>query len=559
MGGQQDWAVDAGASLLEDALYGAGLGVWEWIPGTGRAGFCGRAAWLLGYPSDRMLASQEQWLERIVPEDRERFRRALQAHLAGRQPRFRCEHRVRLPGGEIRWLRATGASIRGPDGRVRAVRGLLADIHEDQTAREQLMRGAFRDGLTGLANRALFLDRTERCIRRWRRKRVPFAILYADLDGFKPVNDRWGHETGDRVLAEMARRIEGSLRPGDTVARLGGDEFAILLEDLTGPEDAVRVAGRVQAAIDRPLRIGATTVALSVSLGIAHQSGGYQSAAELLRDADAAMYRAKRADKARCVVFDDHVGERIGRRLEMETVLRDALRADAVAFDFRPVLQLRTGMIGNWRLEPVFPKLAEATPDSWASVVESGPWGIQLGMRLFEQACRTVTRWPRLAGKDRAVSVRLPRIVWEAGDAPERMANLAREAGARPSALELLIPEFLLIRGDWHELLDAVRRIGFRIAVDDFGSGQASLHPLRALPVDGLTIDPQLVSRLGTDKYADDMVRMILQLGPVLRRPITARGVTTQEQLRLLEELGCEEAEISDAELARERMPRLAA
>ncbi len=287
------------------ALRGANDGIWDWDLRSGRFYCSPRGQELLGYAPEDTPDAIGEWIGRVHPDDRAALRAGLDAHVAGETAHFESEHRLRAPDGAYRWMLARGLAVRDASGRATRVAGSLSDVTARKRIEARLQHDALHDALTGLPNRVLFGDRLEQALRRAARREeeVSCAVLFLDLDGFKIVNDAFGHQTGDELLSAVARRLESAVRPGDTVARMGGDEFTVLLEELSSVHEATLVAERIQATLADPFRIAGQDLQIGASIGIALGSAGV-GPKELIHEADVAMYRAKAGGRGRHEVFD---------------------------------------------------------------------------------------------------------------------------------------------------------------------------------------------------------------------------------------------------------------
>jgi diguanylate cyclase (GGDEF)-like protein/PAS domain S-box-containing protein len=291
------------------ALRGANDGIWDWDLRSGRFYCSPRGKELLGYAPEEMQDAIGEWIGRVHPDDRAALRAGLDAHVAGETAQFESEHRLRARDGSYRWMLARGLAVRDAAGRATRVAGSLTDITERKRIEARLEHDALHDALTGLPNRALFLDRLEQALRRAARREehVLCAVLFLDLDRFKVVNDTLGHQTGDELLGAVARRLESAVRPGDTVARLGGDEFTVLLDEISDVSEATLVAERIQATLADAFPIAGHELNVCASIGIALGSAGMHPT-ELIHDADVAMYRAKAEGRGGHQVFGAHTG-----------------------------------------------------------------------------------------------------------------------------------------------------------------------------------------------------------------------------------------------------------
>ncbi|MBI3736541.1 PAS domain-containing protein, partial [Candidatus Sumerlaeota bacterium] len=287
------------------AVHGANDGVWDWNLKDNRAYFSPRFKSMLGYGPEDLSYDPFQWINLVHGEDRQRVELAFDSHIRGLTPHLEVEYKMKHKNGEYRWVLCRGAAIRDSQGKAIRMAGSQTDITDRKQVHEQLLHDAFHDSLTGLPNRALFMDRLDRALARLARgSEYRFATLFLDLDRFKNINDSLGHMTGDRLLIETARRLSQCVRPGDSVARLGGDEFSILLDDIGDPEEATEIAGRIIREISRVYQVGGQEVFTAASIGIALSAPRYTRPEEILRDADTAMYRAKTLGRGRYEIFD---------------------------------------------------------------------------------------------------------------------------------------------------------------------------------------------------------------------------------------------------------------
>ena len=556
------------------AMAGANDGLWDWDLRADQLYLSARWKAMLGYAEMDLGPSPAEWLDRIHAGDLERFQQALAAHLDGRVTHFEVEHRVRARDRSYRWMLARGMAVTDPSGRPTRIAGSQTDITARKRAESQLQHDALHDGLTGLPNRVLFLDRLGHAMRRGRRVEdgERTAVLFLDLDRFKLVNDSLGHPAGDRLLVEVARRLESGLRPGDTVARLGGDEFILLLEGLHGRDEAEQIASRILQALTEPFEIDDRDLYLSASIGIAMASG--DSPGAVIRDADAAMYRAKNEGKGRHAMFDARLHEAAVARLDVETRLRRGLGGQAtgggLAVVYQPIVHgasLRIAgfeALARWRDDA-----GELQPDRFIPIAEETGLIHPLGRLVLREACRQLHAWRGRAAVALTMSVNLSgRQLLDPSFADEVAAALADHALSADS-LRLEITESEAAADPIAvcaalELLH--RRIGVRARLDDFGTGASSLTFLRGFPGDALKIDRSFVAAMSTDEGAFQIVTAIVGLAHNLGIQVVAEGVETDDQLTLLRRLGCEFVQgfligrpLESAEAARELARELTA
>jgi diguanylate cyclase (GGDEF)-like protein/PAS domain S-box-containing protein len=462
---------------------------------------------------------------------------------AGTAALLRAERSFVRADGETAWGRLSASLVDPSGGDEPYVLCMIEDITARRAAEAALTHQALHDSLTGLPNRMLFGDRLELAIAASGRSGVPVGVLYLDLDGFKAINDSAGHAVGDQVLCEAAERLRACVRPGDTVARLGGDEFAVVCPEAITQANVRGVADRILEAIRQPMDLAAGRFSVGVSIGIS-TSGTELDAAQLLRDADEAMYEAKRGGKNRVHSVSDNA-LRLDRAARVLPDLQAAITRNELVMFGQPVVDLRTGRILavetliRWR----HPRRGLLAPGEFLDVAEQSPLMLSIGRRVLEESCRLAATWRESLGElAPAVHVNVSGRQLESGNLTEDVTAALRRHGLPPSQLVLELTEthMPMIAHSLRADLDVLRGIGIRLAIDDLGTGYSSLSRLTELPVDMLKIDLSFVRRLGQDAGCDAVVRAILGLGDSLGFPVVAEGVETAEQAELLIEYGCE-------------------
>jgi diguanylate cyclase (GGDEF)-like protein len=418
---------------------------------------------------------------------------------------------------------------------------------ERKRSEVELARQALHDPLTELPNRALFLDRLSVALDRSRRTDTAVCLLFLDVDSFKEVNDTLGHAAGDRLLTVLADRFRGLLRPMDTVARYGGDEFTFLFEGLENEQEALLIAERVTHSASRPLMLGETEISVAVSIGISMVTDPAISLDEAIRDADAAMYRAKEVGGSRFELFDDRPRRRIAERSNAEDALREAIDRSQLRVHYQPRVSINgdTGLVGfealvRWE----HPERGLIGPDEFVPLAEETGLIVPIGEWVIARALEQVSSW-RESRPGMTISVNLsPRQLAR----PDLVANLERalgEARVDPGALWLEVTENTVQQDPVAvgSVLAALHALGVNLALDDFGMGHSSLQSLRALPVDMIKIHQTFVSAL--DAATDDsaLVGAVVELGHALGLTVIAEGVETDVQLAHLRELGCDGAQ----------------
>jgi diguanylate cyclase (GGDEF)-like protein len=418
----------------------------------------------------------------------------------------------------------------------------------DRVNRQNRQR-AYYDSLTGLPNRALFLDLLSQALNRFRSDHIPRAVLFMDLDQFKVINDSLGHRAGDELLIIAARRLQNCLRPGDTAARLGGDEFIVLLDGVGDVEDAVQVAQRITKALGLPMKLAGRQMVVSTSMGIALCEDANCEPDALLRNSDAAMYQAKTEGKARCKVFSEDMHAQAMRRLELENELRLAIEREELTIYYQPKVLLSTGIIVGMEAlvrwdHPTFGLIA---PKEFIPLAEEVGLINSLGRWVLGEACAESRRWQEQypAAPPLVTSVNLSLGQFQGSDLVPEIAEILRQTGLNPSCLELEITESVIMEDVEYaiHLLEHLKKLGIRVALDDFGTGYSSLEALRRFPLDALKIDKVFVD--GVSKSQQDMavVQLVIDLAHAVGIQAIAEGVETVEQLTQLRNMGCDQAQ----------------
>jgi diguanylate cyclase (GGDEF)-like protein/PAS domain S-box-containing protein len=422
----------------------------------------------------------------------------------------------------------------------------LRDVRERKALEDQLRHRAFHDELTGLANRALFEDRLTHALARARRHKAWVAVLFLDLDDFKPVNDALGHPAGDALLQEVARRIAECLRASDTGARVGGDEFAVLLEDAASPEEADEIAERLLEAIRQPVVLSGQELFPSASLGMALEEAGAATATELLRDADVAMYAAKRTGKGQISRFEAAMRTSAVERLHLRADLERAVERGELGLLYQPIVQLDTGAVievealARWH----HPLRGLLNPDQFIPLAEETGLIVPIGRHLLHRACADAATWRAPGGgpSDVSVSVNLSARQLQHPQLVDDVRDALRGSGLPASRLVLEITENVLIDDAARALeqLEELRALGARIALDDFGTGYSSLSYVRRFPLDELKVDRSFIDRLGQADSDSALVHTIATLADNLGVRLVAEGIERTEQLTALQDLRCE-------------------
>jgi diguanylate cyclase (GGDEF)-like protein/PAS domain S-box-containing protein len=530
------------------AAEGANDGLWEWDLRNHEFYYSARWSEMLGLPPSDGCARPQEWFDRVHVEDLTSLKDGIDGHLAGQNAYVQLEHRLRHEDGTYRWFLCRGVAKRGSDQRPTRIAGSLTDVTERAIAQERIRSAGFRDPLTGLCNRSVFVEGLgERLTEFKLRRGTQFAVLYLDLDRFKLVNDSLGHLVGDELLTAVSRRLESCLRPGDALARLGGDEFAILLNGLGDGTQANAIAFRIQSTLSTPFAIGGREVFSSASIGIAFSRIEYVNPEEMMRDADTAMYHAKARGRARHELFDADMHARAIDRLGLESDLRHAVKTNAFEVYYQPIVSLTTRMCVGFEALIRWKRNGEAiSPVEFIPVAEELGLIEPIGTWVLQQACKTFAGWQQRFPLSKldciTVNVSTRQILQQSF--LNIVEQAVRAAELKPSDLRLEITETALMENPTQvaEVLRRLRDFGVKIYLDDFGTGYSSLSHLHRLPVDALKIDRSFVrSLLLTDRPA--IVESILALARTLDTGVVAEGVESDLQAIELERLGCRHAQ----------------
>lgn len=528
------------------AVNGSRDGIWDWNLLTDRVYYAPQWKTMLGIEADNISDRPDEWISRIDQRDISTFMQEFDEHLSGQDETFEVELRMNHKSGDTVWMLCRGAVVRDEAGRAIRVAGSMADITEIKQAQDELRRLAEHDRLTGLPNRELLNARLSEALRRGKADPgYKFAVLFFDFDRFKIINDSLGHGVGDALLTDIARQFEQNLREGDTASRFGGDEFVVLLNDLTDYNEAFATADRLLDIFAKPHNLLGNSVTSTASIGLVTNESAYTTAEEMLRDADAAMYQAKEAGKARVVVFDQQMYQDALSTLQLEADLRFALERGELRLVYQPIISLEAGEILGFEalLRWEHPTRGNISPADFIPIAEDTGLIVPIGEWVMRQACEQLHRWNNEDRPELPVSVNVNlsmRQVCNPGIF-ELIKQVIDDTGIDPQHLKFEITESTIIddRHDMIPLLKQIRGLGIKLAMDDFGTGHSSLGNLHLLPIDILKIDQSFIKSMSANRELAAVMQAIITLAHELGMQTVAEGIETADQLVMLQTLDC--------------------
>ena len=505
---------------------------------------------VFGGDPNEMKQSPDWIRNQLYPEEVTGFSENWERLLEGK-PAKNFNYRIKDCDGQDRYIQQTNAPVYDADENVIAVECICRDVTTKKLAEEEMYRAAFYDAVTGLPNRALFLERIERCsVRAQRKKDYRFAVIYLDLDRFKSINDSLGHQMGDLLLCEVAKRLLDSIREGDTACRLGGDEFTVLLDDIKQITDATRVAKRIEQKISEPFLLAdhgviTSEIFTSASIGISLSSPEECGAESLMRDADTAMYRAKELGRGRHILFDREMHDTVQDSLQLETDLRNALKNEEIFPVYQPILSVTDGrvlgmeVLVRWKHE----ERGIISPGAFIPMAEETGLIIPIGEYILEKACLQMSKW-REKFNDKSelrVCVNVSARQFSHPSFIPAVENILQETQLPPWYLTLEITESVLIEGPQKvkATFEHLKKMGIQLHLDDFGTGYSSLSYLHEFSIDAIKIDRSFIRNINESHKDQEIVRAILLMADVLGIKAVAEGVERQEQIDYLRKLNC--------------------
>lgn len=527
------------------AVEGVNDGIWDWDARNGKLFMSKRCRSMLGYDSDKEASTIEIWRDFIHEDDVEKFLRTFNSYLADPQKRYlNIEYRTRVRDGKSKWIRTRGKAIRDDEGRAVRLAGSNTDITEYKLYEEKIHQLAYYDSLTGLPNRMLLADRFTMAAANAQRKDRMVAIYFFDLDQFKSINDTLGHTYGDELLSMVGGHLKMHLRKGDTIARLGGDEFIMMQANIKDIDEVRHMAARVLEMFQRPWILEGHEFYVTASIGISIYPNDGADLPALMKNADAAMYRAKEMGRNNFQLFTSELNSRILERLAIENNLRKAIDRDEMEILYQPQVELATGRVKSveallrWR----HPELGTLLPEKFIPLAEESGLIVSIGEWVLRSACRQIVQWHAEGLDDLRVAVNLLPRQFQQGNLPAVMSAIMEETGVSPEWLELEITESIALKdlSNATSILEDFRKMGMRISLDDFGTGYSSLNHLKRLPIDNLKMDRSLVDGLTRGSNEALIAKALISLAHGMKLLVTAEGVETEKQLEILRDEKCD-------------------
>ncbi len=523
-------------------------GLWDWDLTTGNIYYSGRCMELLGHPYRGDNAATSVWFDAIHPDDLDRVRRLIAGAIDGHPEPVAFQHRVLSADGSYRCLTCRALPVGPEEGPALRMVGSIHDSEPRKQLEERLRQWALYDEVTGLPNRKLFLERLNFAINDERASTgLRFAVLFLDLDGFKLVNDSFGHLAGDRLLTQVGHRLLSGLRPTDLAARFGGDEFALLLHNLV-PSAVTQIVERMQASLSQPIEVDGHRVAVTASVGVATSDGGYTNAEDVLRDADIAMYHAKSRNRGSFAVFDVGMRADVIARMELQSEIRQGVQRNEFEIRYQPIVGLdaddttdRFEALVRWN----HPRRGLLGPGEFLSDLQEIGLIASLGRWVIDQVCRQITDWQRSFASTVNVSINLShRELLEPG-LRVFVLECLRDHGLVPANLTIEITESMILRQpDAAALIIAdLHAQGIGVQIDGVGAGASAINALRWFPIQALKIDRTFIRDLEFDQRTVTLVQSLINMGQSLGFDVVAQGVETEGQLEILRQMGCRKAQ----------------
>jgi diguanylate cyclase (GGDEF)-like protein/PAS domain S-box-containing protein len=531
------------------ALTGAGDMIWDWDVSADRIYTSPETEHLLGLKRGSLEGPAARWLDVLHVLDRDRFRAALDSVLEQRRGRLVQDFRLRTPEGNYLWFALKARPVVGSDGEVVRLVGTLTDVTEFKTAEERLLHDAVHDNLTGLPNRQLFLDRLEAVMAFAKAdSNIRPTVVVIDLDRFKQVNDSVGIAVGDSILLTLARRLGRLLKPQDTLARLTGDQFSMILLSERDPTRLIAFAETIRRTLRAPITFNDREIFLTASIGLALCDGQPNRTEEVLKDAELAMYHAKRIGGDRIELFKPAMRARKTDRLTLESELRRALEREEITILYQPIVRLEDRSVAGFEALARWdhPKMGRMSPAEFISIAEEIGLIVDLGLFVMERTARQLSAWQRNVRTREPIfaSVNVSSRQLLRHDLIHDLRTVLSRSGLARGSLKLELTESLVMENPEHaaQMLTRIRELGTGLSLDDFGTGHSSLAYLQRFPFDTIKIDQSFV-RTTSRGTRPVILKSIIALAHDLGMDVVAEGAETDSDAVELYQMGCEYAQ----------------
>lgn len=530
------------------AIQASSDGIWDWNLKTDQVYYSARWKEMLGYQDREIGTHINEWFKRIHPEDRKQLQAKLASYLQGSTLNLECEYRIQRSDEEYLWMLCRGLAERDSNGNVSRIAGLQSDISARKLAEESLVQNAVHDPLTGLPNRLLFLDRLQNRLDRTRRNPNDlFAVMFIDLDRFKVVNDSLGHAFGDQLLVTTGWRLQQCLRPEDSVSRLSGDEFAVLLDSIHNLDDARLVAERIRAQLVTTTLLGVVERSPTASIGIVVFDKRYTAAEDLLRDADIAMYYAKRAGGNQYQFFVDSMYTSAVEVLLLEAELKRAVERKEWLVYYQPIVSIsgRKPVGAEALIRWKHPQKGILSPQEFIQVAEDTGLIVPLGEFVLRTACAQANDWRNSGYPDFWVSVNISARQFRDKNLIEMIASILKETGLPSDGLRLEITESVAVQNREYtiQILQELNAMGVYTSLDDFGTGYSSLSYLKQFPLKVLKVDQSFVQDIEASPKTQALIKAIIGMARSLELEVIGEGVEKVEQLDFLRGQSCDQVQ----------------
>ncbi len=515
------------------ATQGSNDGLWDWDVERGKVYFSPRWESMLGYSEGQIGNLPADWFARIHPADKEQVEKILDRHIAGMSTHFECEYRIMDSEGVYRWVLCRGLAQRDKTGKALRIAGSQTDITDRKVY----------NPLTSLPNRILLMDRIERAMKLVKPHGAPFVVAAVGIEGIREVSSGLGHIQADRLLCQVARNIQESVSKRDTVAHFGNDDFVLLLEKAADGKQAAIAAARILHALQQPFQLEDHTVYVTAYVGITLNNADYLSADDMVRDAYAAMHRAKDDGKSRFEIFDYKMRDSAVARLKLEADFRRALDQKEFKIFYQPIVDLKSGKLGGFEALLRWQRQGGMVyPKDFLNVAESTNLLITLERWVLLEACLQMAKWQEKSGESLTLNVNLCPQHYASPELIRDLRKILERSGLKPGSLCLEITESALMNGSEtiSGTLKQIHEMNVQLHMDDFGTGYSSLSYLHQFPIDSLKIDRSFVGNLGLSEETWKIVQAIVSLGHNLEMELIAEGIENLVQLRMLQALKCE-------------------